>query len=214
MPLTQITDHSDAALARLPAQHQGTTNWTALIGAIAAGYQRVEDALWSLLVDRTLDSAAGAQLDVLGRIVGQPRNGMDDATYLIWLKVRIRVNRSSGTATDIHDVFALLGANAQQFRPEYPAAFTLTISDALPCSVDDAVAILGKTRMAGVRGLLEYRLQPDANTFTLSDSASADPVTNDGPSDANLGCGNSVDTDVNGDDFTGSGGALAGVAVS
>jgi hypothetical protein len=77
-----------------------------------------------------LDDAIGEQLDLLGAIVGEARNGRSDATYLLWIRSRILLNRASGLAEEIYDIFEpLLPApvvpNLADF---YPAALELTLA--------------------------------------------------------------------------------------
>lgn len=60
-----------------------------------------ELAAQQVLTQRSVDNAIGAQLDVLGRLVGQPRNGVtDDALYRRYVRARIAANVSDGTIED------------------------------------------------------------------------------------------------------------------
>lgn len=72
-----------------------------LVAAFALPAQGVEDMLWDLFTLRSVLEAVGAQLDVIGKIVGQPRNGLDDDLYRRYILARISVNRSRGVASDL-----------------------------------------------------------------------------------------------------------------
>jgi hypothetical protein len=156
MPLDHITDHAERAIARLPAQFR-LPRIESFVRALCSEVQVLEDVFWDLYTLRRIDVAVGAQLDTLGRIVGQLRGGLDDTSYRVRIRVRIILNKASGTPNDVLRIFALLvGAQVRVLREEFPAAFTLRIVEALPIPVDDAAAILQAAKPVGVRALLEW----------------------------------------------------------
>lgn len=100
-----------AGLARLISQFQAKPVLTAELTAFLSRLQELEDVLWQIILGRsvkaltspggvTLAPAVGAQLDILGKLVGAPRAGLSDADYLIALTAQIYVNRSSGLPED------------------------------------------------------------------------------------------------------------------
>src|SRR5512133_111299 len=101
-----ITDHGDRAAARLLQQYRDGASIPALVRALSGGLQQVEDVLWDIRLRRAVSAAEGVQLDVLGRIVGQPREGRTDAVYRIWILARVRLNKGSGRPEDLLGVFA------------------------------------------------------------------------------------------------------------
>lgn len=109
MQVTPITTHVVDALARLVSQYQGDPMMVALVTAIVTPIQEMETAAFSLDAGRQLQNAQGAQLDALGTLVGVPRQGLDDATYLAYLLGSIAEDSSDGTAP------ALLRIAAQLF---------------------------------------------------------------------------------------------------
>jgi hypothetical protein len=147
-------------------------NITLLLRAIVGSVQTLEDAFQQLLTERGVDTAVGAQLDVLGRIVGQERAGMLDDDYRRLVRARISVNRSKGTIADVisvadlivDDVLASLVVDNQGM-----AALVLRVEDQ---PLTDAVAellipMLRNTVSAGVRIILEWSPQPVANWLVL-----------------------------------------------
>jgi hypothetical protein len=185
--LEHVTDHEDRALARLIQQLKGKPRLAGLLRAFVSEVQAIEDALWQVFDQRLLDNAVGAQLDLLGRIVGREREGMADDSYRTHLRVQIRLNLGSGTARDVLETFALLVAGARlELVEQYPAAFALRVHEALPVDVADAATILQAAKAAGVRALLEYALCPDSEAFTTDGS---------GPG---LGWGDATDATVGG----------------
>ena len=69
---TQI-DHQVLAISRLITQYREASNLIAYIEAFTAQSNEIEVMFQELLEDRWVDTAIGAQLDILGEIVGQPR---------------------------------------------------------------------------------------------------------------------------------------------
>ena len=165
--LEHITDHQERARLRLVRQYREATNLQGLVSAMTAEHQVLEDQLWAMFAE-TIDSAEGVQLDVYGRIVNQPREGRADSTYRLWIKTRVRINRSSGTIPEIVDIFTALvnGTSPVTLAEEFPAAFTLTIGS-VTYAIDpvEANAILQKVKPAGVRAVLVSPTSTDAAAF-------------------------------------------------
>lgn len=164
-----IPDHADRAVARLPARHVEDARMVATVRALVAPLQEVEAALFALLTIAAIDSSSGVQLDLLGRVVGQERGSLDDASYRVWLKARQRVNRSSGT---IPELLAIVRAVAPAVtRVEaiegYPAGLTVRAFGApLPLG-EEVGALVRSAKVAGVRVVFEFSPAPPAETFRL-----------------------------------------------
>lgn len=92
-----IQDHIDLALDRLLEQYKGAENVNAIISVLAERAQAIEDAINDIDSGRRLDGAYGAQLDGIGELVGQPRNGAEDSLYRLFLIGAIAKNNSNGT---------------------------------------------------------------------------------------------------------------------
>lgn len=83
---------------------------------------------------RAIDNATGATLDNIGKNVLQERGGMDDVTYRLFLKIKIRSNLSGGQIKTINDIMTtVLGDNYLGLREVWdnstysnePAAFEI-----------------------------------------------------------------------------------------
>jgi hypothetical protein len=79
-----------------------------LLAVIVSPAQDIEDALQQLKAERFVDTAVGSQLDIIGRIVGQPREGLVDDDYRRYIRARIAANSSSGITEDILTVAFLV----------------------------------------------------------------------------------------------------------
>jgi hypothetical protein len=151
----------EIALSRLPEQFKGRPNIEALIRAVVASFDEFDVEARRLLVERTLDTAVGAQLDVIGRIVGQPRNGLSDDDFRRFCRARVRANRSKGTVSDILRVTRLVVNDPDaRFTLQLTgiAAYILRIEDIVV--PDDLAAIvfsfLKAVTSGGVRPMLGY----------------------------------------------------------
>jgi hypothetical protein len=170
MAIEHTSTHEADAVTRLAYQFHEKARFEALIGAFGARAQTVEDALWKFVTLRGIDTATGSQLDNLGAIVGESREGKSDDTYRIFIRARVRLNRGSGTGEDIIAIYALilsaLSGNTFSLKEIPPAAFILRIYNALTtANTLSLVRILRQARAAGVRGLLEWSSVTDDNAF-------------------------------------------------
>jgi len=84
------------------------TNVKAITGVYLDIFQDIETAIYAVYLSRQLDEATGAQLDLLGAIVGQARGNFSDADYKPLIRARILVNRSDGTSRAITDIAAAM----------------------------------------------------------------------------------------------------------
>lgn len=98
MQVTQITTHVQDALNRLLEQYKYRPQYTAFLTAFLQHVQKIENAIFPLYQYTQLQFAYGQQLDGLGEIIGQPRNGLPDNEYLILLLGTIAENNSDTTA--------------------------------------------------------------------------------------------------------------------
>ena len=72
--MASIIDHKTSAESRLVTQFKESTKLISYIKALLIEADSLEAVYQSLLADRWIDTAEGINLDVLGSIVGQPRD--------------------------------------------------------------------------------------------------------------------------------------------
>jgi len=75
--MSEVYDLADKIRSRLASQFKESTRLRGFIEALASEIPGLEVAAFECLVLRTLDAATGAQLDILGVLVGQPREVVD-----------------------------------------------------------------------------------------------------------------------------------------
>lgn len=153
MTLEFTADHEDEGVALLIEQFKNKTFIEILVRALMAQVQELEVALFDLLLKRALDTAVGAQLDVIGKIVGQDRGIFDEVTYRTWIRGRVLVNRSSGTVDQIVElVNTLLPDGSSLVVTEYyPAAFQIEVTGTVPDWFGNALApIILEAKAVGI----------------------------------------------------------------
>ena len=130
--LELIPDHPDRGVARLPQQFRdpdGSRRLRALVCACLEGIQQMEETIFALLVDRTLDAARGAQLDQWGDLVGEQRGAVaNDDRYRQLIRARILANTSRGTTDEIIRIVQLVTEDSEvEESAVYPATFIVYI---------------------------------------------------------------------------------------
>jgi len=171
--VTQILNHASLALQRLAQQYKDKPKLAALIGVFTPKVQELEDVFWSLHVDRRIELAVGEQLDLLGRVVGQRRDGASDSEYRLRLKARVRANFSTGSPEDIYSVFRiLLPTGTMKITEYYPAGITLELHPSIdPALVDLYTDFLDDSRGAAIAAQLLWSSDFDTKMFTFAAAA-------------------------------------------
>jgi hypothetical protein len=144
-------DYTSLALARLASQFAESPKLRALLAQIVGPLEVIETNADDLKDKRWIDTAVGAQLDGLGTIVGEGREGRNDDDYREALRFRVFINISKGTPPDvIHALAFLTKADDVQYMESWPATVFLycdgysankllpdVMQDLLPAAVSD-----------------------------------------------------------------------------
>lgn len=132
-----ITDHVERARNALKSGMHNANRFKRLLDAFTGEIQLLENTLLDLFYARTIEGATGPQLDLIGRILDEPRDGLSNTQYRRFLRVKIAVLASGGERWRLVDILkTATGATSVQFTPEYPAAFTVYYTTAVPLSTD------------------------------------------------------------------------------
>lgn len=99
--LTNLGDNAENGLELLLGQFGGSETLKALLASYLLPLNDLQDASLQVHLDRWLDNAEGVQLDTLGAIVREGRNGRTDERYRIAIRSRILVNKSNGTTEEL-----------------------------------------------------------------------------------------------------------------
>lgn len=111
-------------LALVTSQYVNSKKFNALLYVLLKKFDDVSQCLVAMDTALDLDSAVGAQLDMLGATVGaartvnfQPSGGvspvLDDATYRIYIKAKIAQNQWDGTLTSLYPIWQQLFPNGK-----------------------------------------------------------------------------------------------------
>ncbi len=146
------------------------TNIKKFLTALLVPAQDLENALQQLFTERGIDVAVGTQLDIIGKLVGQSRNGLDDDTYRRYVRARISTHRSAGTMSDVLKVSDLVIYDddaSYLIRAVSNASFIIEVRGVV---VDATLAdvlfqMLRNTVSAGVRFELVTSASPLDETF-------------------------------------------------
>lgn len=148
----RIEQHRELALLSLAAPFWGKPRIGSLLVAFIGGVQRLEDDLWAIMTERTLDEADLVRLKVLGKIIGQPRLSFDTELYRTVLRARALANVSRGRASDLLAVLEVLVGTGAYVLTEVGNA-TLFVSVLTALTAQELLAlrlVLADTRAAGV----------------------------------------------------------------
>ncbi len=165
----EVIDHEEAAVRRLVVQFQ-KPKFQALVRALCRPMQQLEQALVDLS-KRTIDNAEGVQIDIFGRLVGQPPVDVEEADFKSLIRARISANKSSGLGKQITTVSRLVvkewaadenvlaeGTLKLRIRRYYPAGYVLVVEDAdMPWDLATLLAqFLREITGSGIRSLLHF----------------------------------------------------------
>ena len=121
-----MMDYQTLAISRMTGQFENSPKLKALVSAIVSALADLELSSDSVKSQRWLSAAVGKQLDGLGTIVLEARQGRDDDTYRQALIYRIFVNTSNGTPGDlIKGLRFLTFPGDAQYLEAYPATALL-----------------------------------------------------------------------------------------
>ncbi|MDE7194195.1 MAG: DUF2612 domain-containing protein [Oscillospiraceae bacterium] len=155
-------------LSDIPQQFKNKSNISGLIRAISAELDELNEVFKCLVSERNIDSARGAQLDMLGSIIGLTRAeamsmysyDFTDDIYRVLLKYKMLLNTNRCTLEELYDACKLLyGAQSIAYHESRasPAAFSLGIGTQLTTETIGLLTSAGvSVKPAGVRANISY----------------------------------------------------------
>lgn len=155
MSVTEILTHVSDAKRRLIQQYKDKPRINSILQAFIEQIQEIETMGKQLNDERSIFTAIGVQLDLVGTIVGLTRlGGESNSDYRVRLHARVSLNVSQGEPERLISTFKLLlGADLVIFQELPPAEVSLSseVTFADQDEVDAALAILESVAPAGVR---------------------------------------------------------------
>jgi len=116
-------------IALLTYQFRNSENFQKLIAALCSELQDLKNEINNVYKLRSINLAFGEQLDGIGEIVGESRNGRDDDDYRESLYFRILVNASKGLPENVIDACLILMKGSWVTYLENPPAKIELITD-------------------------------------------------------------------------------------
>ena len=155
-------DYESIAVSRLTGQFQDSPKLKAIVAAIVAPLTALENDADELGTKRWIDTAEGVQLDGCGYIVGEHRQGRDDAAYRDAIRFRVFVNVSNATPTDLIRGTKFLTAPTDcQYFEMYPAsAMIFTNGYFVPENIHDQIQDLSPAGISDVPVLVSFADEP------------------------------------------------------
>jgi|SRR6185436_1046527 len=172
MSLTKKTDYIEQGLDRLLEQYKNKPRLQGLIEPWLGWIQKLEDAVWEVITLRYLETGSGAQLDILGKILGAPRANLSDENYRVRLKAQGIILRTKGNPVDIESLLQL--CSPYDFAVTEHAIATLLVELTEPVDVDTfdifvLWQILIEAKAGGVRLELTYSPNLDDDDLTFAE---------------------------------------------
>ena len=150
IPDGTIIDYCERAVDRLAEQFKDGKIFKDLICTLTDEVQEIEYVLQDLIVFRTVETAYGAQLDVIGEIVGIARSGLTDSNYRNAIKTKIFINVSNGESETIITYLTFItNATTVTLNQSYPAGVNL-FTDGLGLN-SNTVRLVEQVAPAGVK---------------------------------------------------------------
>lgn len=141
-----------------------------LIRTLTEPAQLIEDAALELYMGFVLPGATGYRLDLIGKRVGQLREGMGDDDFRTAIGARIAVNRSTGTYRDvIRRVFFLLAPRYERLESSGGVLF-IDVGNLTLERAQFLFKFLVRAVEAAVRLQVFYLTTDDAHSFTFAEA--------------------------------------------
>lgn len=168
---------AEAAINRLAEYLRGKTKFEALLNALVAPSDDLDEAFASFDAMRSIDDATGVLLDRIGAILNRPRASLSDDDYRTFLRVQILINLTSGTVPELIEILQALAPGCTVDIVEwFPAALVADIQGVIiaPEDAELLAEILATARPAGIGATLKYHGAAAEETFTLDSGPGLD----------------------------------------
>ncbi len=171
LAIERVPDHVEQAVELPIDQYRGKPRFTGWLKSYVRQVQLVEDALYDVAIERMIDFATGPRVDIIGRIVGERRRGRTDPVYKVFIRARIRINRSLGLARDVLDVYRIISSVPAFFQELFPAAMYLELLEEPEHPASLLFEMLHETKAGGVKLNMVSPTAPPETMFLWGDVA-------------------------------------------
>lgn len=106
MTIPVKVDQVTLGINRLLEQFKNKPSIEGMLRSYLLSVNDLEDLYFQLLDERSVYTAVGVQLDLVGALVNEPRKGKSDDDYRLAILLRIGLNNSEGTPNDTLSILA------------------------------------------------------------------------------------------------------------
>lgn len=126
--LELIENHVELARSNLLEQYKHRPKLNSLLEGVVKPLQMLEDKLYEIYTNYSLEKACDYYLDRIGAIVGEGRKYRSDEDYRLAILARIMINNGGGTPEDIISALKFtFNPKKLVYRELYPACFSVFI---------------------------------------------------------------------------------------
>lgn len=181
--MLERTNVVEKGVERLVWALQEKPNVTKMLEVFLQEIQEIEDLLLSILEVKDINTAKGVQLDNIGYILGQYREGRGDEEFREALLQQININTANGTYQTIYDIIKeYTNSDRLRITPSSMAFASLYINGQKNISLN-TWKLLDQIKPAGTKWIIKSDFYDNAFLFAWekkSDSLETLLVTLDG----------------------------------
>ena len=164
-------DASTTAARRLWYQFAGRTEWTRIMGLIGGLAATMERGIGSINEARSVSTAEGDVLDLIGALVNRPRAGLSDDLYRLAIRAEAGSIFASGTIPEILELTRSLLGDEVRVRELWPATIVIACPDVATDVFLVLLDILADVPAAGVGALLSTWTDADVGGYASTTGA-------------------------------------------
>jgi len=153
---------------RIAEQFRNKPRLRALLASYLDMVQQAANAVSSLAALRGITHASGVQLDRLGELVGQDRDGAADERFRALIRLRAQLNHANGTVDEVRQITTvLLRSSVTHVRCSwlFVEVFAFGISRPTAQSIQAHCGLISSAVAAGVCTRLHYYPQSIDTSF-------------------------------------------------
>ena len=133
----------------IPQQYKDATNLNIILEIFSTPFDDLKVVFNDLKNILNLESAQGTQLDLIGSIVGEKRNGRSDSDYIIAIQFKIFKNTSRGFVDDVVKALKFItSATKVIYSDNPPASYTIYTNGTT--LTNDIKILIDKLSAAGI----------------------------------------------------------------
>ena len=133
MAVVQPSDIATNGEDRLLPQFNKSEKIKGLLKSLLSAAQPTEDTLFQVMQSTGIDTAAGVQMDIIGKLLNVPRGTNTDTEYRVALYAKVAINAANGTPENIIDLVRFAtGSQSVKLTEYFPAEVHIQVKGGAP----------------------------------------------------------------------------------